>query len=339
MRNIIYISGITASGKTTVAKKLSEFLCLPVYKADDVYSMIARELNYEKQERLVLPEYWKKFDKFGLYKIKNYKNLLQSETGDFIIEGFPLFFEQDRQIIKQIIGDHIATHFKINLPFPKWQEYSEKKFGKKIGVNDFNILNKHFEAPANYYEISDPEILFVDNAVYQRTGLTDKKCKLLDLPNLSDKTVIDLGCNSGWVGRECLNMGAKSVDGVDYNWRYLEEARQTGFNKMYLSDLDNFEFEKKYDIVLCLAVFHYVRDKEKLLAKIAAATKEMFVLEMPISKLTEPVLEFYDTGKCKYFIPSMKLLDYWLNKYFSAFEYKPSVAPDNSLRFIFKCYK
>lgn len=340
MRKVIYLSGITASGKTTIAEKLSNFLGIPFYKADDVYSMISQELRYTKQEELVMPEMWKKFRDFGELKYKYYKKLLGQETGDFIIEGFPLFFEQDRQLIHNVIGGHDSTFFRFNLPFPRWKEIAWTKYGRAHSQRDFEYLNSFFEPPAEYYELLEPEKLFVTAEKYQRNGFTDKKWELLDLKSevLGDKSIMDLGCNAGWIGDYCLKNGANSASGVDYNWRYLEEARAKGL-KTYFSDLDDFEFPNKYDIVFCLAVFHYVKDKEKLLRKISENTKELFILEVPVCDSELPALALHDTGKCEYFIPSLPLLDLWLKRYFSSYTISDSVAPDKSKRFIFKCYK
>lgn len=338
MRKVIYISGVTASGKTTAAEKLSKFLGLPFYKADDVYSMIGREIECATPEKLVMPKAWIEHPDFGKLKAKYYRELLKNEPGDFIIEGFPLFFEQDRQLIKKVIGEHFATYFRINLPFPVWRQYAQNKFYKSYVKSDFDAMNCYFEPPKHHYEITDPGVLFQHHEEYQRAGFTDEKWKLLGLGDIAGKTVIDLGCNAGWIGTDCFAAGASEVDGVDYNWRYLEEARAAGIIA-HLADLDNFEFEKQYDITLCLAVFHYVRDKEKLLAKIAAATKKLFVLEVPISKIEKPVLELHDTGKCEYFIPSHSLISQWLLKYFSEVKSRESIAPDNSYRLIFKCLK
>ena len=340
MRKVIYITGITASGKTTNAMKLALHLGLPFFKADDVYSMIARELNYDHPERLVLPEHWSEFPKFGLLKLKYYRKLLEEVDGDFIIEGFPLFFEQDRQLIKQVIGEHSSTFFRFNLDFETWKKYAEMKFGGLHSEKDFTTLNRYFENPGFHYEIKDPGILFVHYEKYQRIGFTDKKWELLDLgqDSLPGKSVIDLGCNEGWIGKNCLDIGASPVFGVDYNWRYLELARSSGLN-VELADLDSFNFKQQFDIVICLAVFHYVRDKERLIEKIAANTKELFILEVPINSNEDKSLSLHDTGKCQYYIPSFHLVEHWILKYFSRFEYKESIAPDNSRRLVFKCYK
>lgn len=340
MRNIIYITGITASGKTTLATKLASHLGLPFFKADDVYSMIAKEINWPRQEQLVLPEFWVKFPKFGLLKLKYYRELLKDVQGDFIIEGFPLFFEQDRQLIKQVIGEHFATFFRLDLPYEQWQKYANIKFGGSNIKRDFTMLNSYFEAPEFSYEITNPDILFTHYEEYQRFGFTDKKWELLKLneKSLSGRSVIDLGCNEGWIGRSCLELGASPVFGVDYNWRYLEKAREAGLETS-LCDLDDYEFKQQFDIVICLAVFHYVRDKERLLEKIATNTREMLILEIPIATDERHILLLHDTGKCQYFIPSFSLIEAWILKYFKRYEYYDSIAPDDSKRIIFKCYK
>ena len=340
MRNIIYITGITASGKTTIAQKLAVHLDLPFIKADDVYSMIGRELKYDKPEKLVMPEAWGQFTNFGELKLKYYKELVKDITGDFIIEGFPLFFKQDRELLDKAIGDHTSTFFRFDLPFEVWQQYAGVKFGGSHIRRDFDHLNSFFEAPDAFYTITNPDILFTHYEKYQRDGFTDKKWELLKLStiDLINRSVIDLGCNEGLIGRNCLKLGADSVTGVDYNWRYLEIARSNGLITE-LCDLDNYEFKRAYDVVIFLAAFHYVRDKELLLEKIFKNTKEMFILEIPIADDERPILLLHDTGQCKYFIPSLSLTLFWLNKYFKRVDYWPSVAPDNSKRLIFKCYK
>lgn len=340
MRNIIYITGITASGKTTLAEKLSDHLGIPFFKADDVYSMIAKEINWPRQEQLVLPEFWAKFPKFGLLKLKYYRELLKDVTGDFIIEGFPLFFEQDRQLIKQVVGEHFATFFRLNLSYKQWQKYANLKFGGSNIERDFAMLNSYFEAPAFHYDITNPEILFTHYEEYQRLGFTDKKWELLklDKETLAGKSVIDLGCNEGWIGKNCLDLGAAEVSGVDYNWRYLEKARASGLN-VELQDLDNYEFKQHFDIVVCLAVFHYVEFKMRFIKKIAEATNELFILEIPVSEQEGKMLVLHDTGQCIYFIPTIELITYWLDLYFKKVDISNSVAPDDSKRIIFKCYK
>lgn len=333
MRNVIYIGGITASGKTTVAAQLGQHLGLPVYQTDAAYSTIAKWLNYPQAEHLVVPWKWKEFPKFGALKHDAYRALLGEERGDFIIEGFCLYFEQDRQLISQVTGSSWPTYFQLKPPVGKWLEMAEKKFGKTHSYKDYDQLQKHFEPPAHYYEISDPQVLFAHHEPYQRTGFTDDKWERLQLGDLTGQTVLDLGCNAGWIGRYCLDAGAKQVVGIDCNWRYLEEARQRGLETKLLRLERLSEVEGQFDKVLCLATFHYLTDKEAFIKECARLCRQELILEVPV--LQEPGLKL--GPKNHYYIPTPELVLQWLHKYFAQAQViGESPAPDDSHRLIFK---
>ena len=340
MRNIIYIAGITSSGKTTTAIRLTELLNLPMISVDAVYGFIADEIKLTDPSQ-ILPSNWRGVEGIAAMKEKYYKKLLKDIEGDFIIEGFALGFKDDREIIKNIIGEHNPIFFYLDPPLSVWNKNLIQVRGIERDGLSKEEWNKFFEAPEFYYRINNPHLLITHHLKYQQTGFTDKKWELLKLTaeDLSGKSVIDLGCNSGWISKNCLDLGAASVLGVDYSWRYLEEARARGVTVRF-STLDEFEFDKQYDIILCLAVFHYIGDKEKFFKKIAEATKEMFILEVPIAQNDDPVLMLHDRGDAgQVFYPSFSLLEIWILKYFNHYEYWPSVSPDNSNRLIFKCYK
>lgn len=333
MRHVVYLAGITASGKTTVAKRLAENLGIPHYQTDEVYSIIAKRLNYPSAEQLVVPWKWKEFPRFGGLKHEAYKDVLGKEKGDFIIEGFTLYFEQDRQLIAQVIGEHWPTYFQLKPSVVTWLEWAEKKFGKPHSYKDYDKLQEFFEPPSHYYEIRDYEVLFAHHEPYQRTGLTDEKWRRLKLRNLTGKTVLDLGCNAGWIGKFCLEAGAARVVGVDCNWRYLEEARQKGVETrlMRLERLE--EIEGQFDYVLCLATFHYLGDKEGFIKECARLARKEFVLEVPV--LQEEGLKL--GAKNHYFIPTKDLVLKWLGENFTKVEVVgTSPAPDDSYRLIFK---
>lgn len=336
MRRIIYITGITCSGKTTLAKRLSEFLGIPYYSADDVYSMIARELNHERQEELVMPENWKKFYGFGDLKHKYYKQLLSEIKGDFILEGFPLFFKQDRVMVDDVCGKHDKVFFKLKPELDTWIKQSFKKLGNLPVKRDLDLLTGYFEEPEfHYYEIEDIEKLFVIHDKYQRDGFTDKKIEALHLNDLKGKTVLDCGCNAGLIGKHCLESGALSVTGIDNNWRYLEEAKSNGLIPIYMELEDIKNIKEEFDITYCASTLHYISDKEKFIMKIASRTKEYFVLEIPILQEEGRKLGM----KNFYFIPTKELVLFWLNKYFNKVEViGESPAPDDSYRLVFKAY-
>jgi len=332
MRHVVYLGGITASGKTTAAKKLSDLLGLPVYQADMAYSAIAQWLHYPKADDLVMPEKWGQIPRFGGWKHEAYKSLIGQERGDFIIEGFPLYFEQDRQLISQVIGGHWATFFRLKPPVEVWLGWAAKKFGKPHSSKDYDKLQSYFEPPAQHYEIADFGVLLAHCEPYQRVGLTDEKWRRLNLKGLRGKTVLDLGCNSGWIGEYCLKAGASRVVGVDCNWRYLEEARERGLETKLLNLNDLSSITERFDLVLCLATFHYLVDKASFIKECARLGRRL-VLEVPVAQ--EPGLKL--VKKNDYFIPTADLVLDWLRQHFKkVLMAGESVAPDDSYRLIFK---
>jgi SAM-dependent methyltransferase len=333
---IYYLAGITAAGKTTLARQLADHLGIGVTGVDTVYSIIARRLRYTKQEELVLPEFWERFEKFGALKSDAYVEWFADKKGkDMVIEGFPLMFEQDRQLMQKALGEHEVTYFYYKPSVATWLERAYKKYGKPHSEKDWEKMNAYFEPPKEYYEIKDENLLFVHHEPYQRSGLTDKKWKILTV-NPKGKTVFDLGCNSGWIGKYCLERGAKDVLGVDYNWRYLDEARGRGLRTKLMRLEDISRLNETADITFCLATMHYILDKEKFIREVSEKTKELFVLEIPI--LWEDGLKL--GKKNHYFIPTKDLILEWLNKYFSKVEVVGETpAPDDSRRLAFKAWK
>lgn len=57
------------------------------------------------------------------------------------------------------------------------------------------------------------------------------------LPDLSESTVLDLGCGFGWHCRYVMENGARSVIGVDIADRMLEKARR-------INDMEGIQYER-----------------------------------------------------------------------------------------------
>jgi len=186
------------------------------------------------------------------------------------------------------------------------------------------------------YNFTDEDLsrLFCEHNDYQKQEFVDEKWRLLDIKkDIKGKSVLDLGCNSGRIGIKCHEAGVKDYTGVDSNWRYLEDCHDQGikgdFVRMELNDFAKI-WKKKFDVVLCLATFHYIIDKEEFIKKMADISKEMFVLEGPV-----------ENGDPE-FAPKQELVEALLNKYFKSVEFcGPSVSPSpkaiHSKRFIWKC--
>lgn len=120
-------------------------------------------------------------------------------------------------------------------------------------------------------------------------GDSDSYGKLcsLKLPELSGKSVLDLGCNEGFFCSAAKGLGASRVVGTDVNSDLIQKARSrfTDIEFMvhdwsYLSRLGG-----EFDVVLLLSAFHYAKDKCALIADIAdkMAPGGLFILESGIA--------------------------------------------------------
>jgi tRNA (mo5U34)-methyltransferase len=84
--------------------------------------------------------------------------------------------------------------------------------------------------------------------------------------DLSGKTVLDLGCNAGFFSIEMARRGASRVVGVDYDPRYLEQARlaievagAANIELRQLSVYDVARLGEKFDFVLFMGVLYHLR--------------------------------------------------------------------------------
>ena len=84
------------------------------------------------------------------------------------------------------------------------------------------------------------------------------------MPNLKDKTILDLGCGFGEHCKGFVESGAKKVIGIDISEKMLEIAKQENADSKitYINmPMENiFELTEKYDIVISSLAFHYVED-------------------------------------------------------------------------------
>lgn len=83
--------------------------------------------------------------------------------------------------------------------------------------------------------------------------------------DLAGKTVLDIGCNAGFYSIEMKRRGADRVLGVDFDERYLEQARFAAEVKGHdiefrqLSVYDVGELGETFDIVLFMGVLYHLR--------------------------------------------------------------------------------
>jgi len=110
------------------------------------------------------------------------------------------------------------------------------------------------------------------------------------LGEITDKTILDLGCGDGKYGVELLNRGAKSYRGIEGSTKMaaLAKANLTSNNStIELGDIEQVAFEKsKYDIIVSRLVLHYIEDLDQLFGRIRDSLNEkgvfIFSVEHPV---------------------------------------------------------
>lgn len=92
------------------------------------------------------------------------------------------------------------------------------------------------------------------------------------LPDLQQKTVLDLGCGYGCNCAEFIKRGAQKVIGVDISKRMLAVARaEYAHENIEYSNMDMTrisEIPQKFDFVYSSLAFHYIEDFSRLVADI-----------------------------------------------------------------------
>ncbi|MCM3443862.1 class I SAM-dependent methyltransferase [Metabacillus halosaccharovorans] len=110
------------------------------------------------------------------------------------------------------------------------------------------------------------------------------------MPELKNKSVLDLGCGFGWHCRYVREQQASSVIGVDISGKMLQKARENtddpliSYIKMPIEDI-NFT-DSQFDVVIRSLAFHYIKSFEEICKKVYHCLKPggtfLFSVEHPI---------------------------------------------------------
>ncbi|GAA0370520.1 class I SAM-dependent methyltransferase [Bacillus horti] len=124
------------------------------------------------------------------------------------------------------------------------------------------------------------------------------------LPELRDKSVLDLGCGFGWHCRYALEQQASTVVGVDISENMLQKARQMTDDPRvsYLNTaIEDIKFtDAQFDVVISSLAFHYVESFRDISQKIYQCLKKegvlIFSVEHPIFTSCAQQNWYYDNN-------------------------------------------
>jgi tRNA (mo5U34)-methyltransferase len=121
--------------------------------------------------------------------------------------------------------------------------------------------------------------------------------------DLSGKTVLDIGCNAGFYSIQMKRRGADRVLGIDFDERYLAQARlaaeitEQDIEFRNLSVYDVAKLGEKFDVVLFMGVLYHLRHPLLALDLIhdhVAGDLMVYQSMQRGSKTVEPVRDDYD---------------------------------------------
>ncbi|MFJ7736956.1 class I SAM-dependent methyltransferase [Lysinibacillus sp. NPDC097287] len=122
------------------------------------------------------------------------------------------------------------------------------------------------------------------------------------LPELRDKSILDLGCGFGWHCRYAREQQARAVIGVDISEKMLQKAREKtddpliSYIRMPIEDI-NFS-DEQFDVVISSLAFHYVKSFEVICKKVYKYLKPggsfVFSVEHPIFTSRDEQDWYYD---------------------------------------------
>ncbi|MFC1613245.1 class I SAM-dependent methyltransferase [Patescibacteria group bacterium] len=112
--------------------------------------------------------------------------------------------------------------------------------------------------------------------------------------NLSNFKVLDLGCANGGNSLFFAKKGAK-VTAIDNDKEVLEKFNHQNIVKIH-SDIRNFDFNYKYDVILIYNVLQFLPIKhiKKIIPKIVKATNGWLFIEMFNSPVASFINEQFD---------------------------------------------
>ena len=119
---------------------------------------------------------------------------------------------------------------------------------------------------------------------------THKRKEIFENIDFKNKSVLDIGCNSGQYSFLAKEMGAKEVVGIDVLSKRINQARVLGENEGYEIDFQEkgifnvADLNKKFDVVLCIAVLTEINDFFGAVESLKSVIGSYALIELDLAK-------------------------------------------------------
>ena len=139
----------------------------------------------------------------------------------------------------------------------------------------------------------------------------------LSLPSLKGKSLLDVGCNTGYFCGWAVFDKATKVMGIDNNPEAIASAKSwfqgCSFSCMSWEDLSS----DKFDVILCLSAIHYADDQKALIDTLMQRVSPggTLVLELGVAPGEEDKFEEVKRSIDSRFFPTQKKLNSMLGDY------------------------
>lgn len=360
------IGGLGCSGKSTFAKKLAIEKGIPYFKADDVYFIVMNNLKISQDKISLLPmeQTWENPDSLGIGDLGVYGSMREcvkqayleffsyNIPQEFVLEGEALFWNQhERELVMEMLNDYQKINLCLYPDYEQWLRNRTDRIKKGGFIPKFREEKEYEDLYKNYLTYMPEQVIIIKDIIntecsptggtnYQTDDFSDPKWDIYPFPkDMTGKTFMDISCNTGWFSKKAHKQGAK-VSGIDISWQVLTKAYEnepTGC--FYLSKIEDFPL-KRYDYVLCSSAFHYYKNREDVIKRIADSTN-FFVLELPILDSEVEDIQYNDDFMKSFCtLISEPLLLKWLKKYFKEVtKVGETIQPNGRNRPVYLCTK
>jgi SAM-dependent methyltransferase len=161
--------------------------------------------------------------------------------------------------------------------FPRWHYRFEFADGVSTPVHDRGQINRQRQRYAYFFE------------------------RLLTAAggSLRGRRVLDLGCNAGFWSLAAHDAGADFVMGIDFNEEYIEQAKlvfeasgaDPGSYQFQQGDVFTQQFDRGFDVVLCLGLIDQVDRPVELFQLMAGTGAELIVIDSNVSRAATSLFE------------------------------------------------